>query len=134
MAARTCAIHTQSRFGRLAQLLLLDARQHEHEQACRGGNHASGRIDPATCAALNDAHRTMLGAPREAWLAQRLGHGTRLWNVIGQPTLFGQRNFCSRDQPLCWSDGWDGYLAARQWWRQDLDRLSLRRIDHRSMG
>jgi alkaline phosphatase D len=35
------------------------------------------------------------------------------WNVIGQQTLFGERNFARGAAKKLWNDGWDGYSAAR---------------------
>ena len=107
-------IRTPLRCGRLAQLLLLDARQYKDEQACRGAGRASGTMNPAACTTLDDPKRTMLGLPQEARLAAQLGHSTSRWNVIGQPSLFGQRNSRSKAEPLFWTDGWDGCLAARR--------------------
>jgi alkaline phosphatase D len=35
------------------------------------------------------------------------------WNVLGQSTLFGQRDFQAGPGQAFWNDGWDGYPAAR---------------------
>jgi len=108
-------IHGQQRFGRLATLLLLDTRQYRSPQVCTAGGRAgSGVVNPLQCAALGDASRSMLGAQQEAWLHGELARGGAAWTVIGQSTLFGQRDFAPGPGRLLWNDGWDGYPAARR--------------------
>jgi len=108
-------IYGERRYGRLAQLLLLDGRQYRSPQACTpGGRFGSGTVNPLDCAALADPARTMLGAEQEQWLAGRLGAGGATWSVIGQGTLFGPRDFVPGPGTLLWNDGWDGYPAARR--------------------
>jgi alkaline phosphatase D len=108
-------IHRQQRFGQLAQLLLLDSRQHRSPQACTaGGRTGSAVVNPLQCASLADPARTMLGAEQEAWLQQELARGGAAWTVLGQSTLFGPRDFAPGPGALLWNDGWDGYPAARR--------------------
>lgn len=112
---RGLRIHGERRYGRLAQLLLLDARQYRSPQACtRGGRPGSSMVNPLECAALEDPARTMLGADQEAWLAARLRAGGAAWTVLGQSTLFGARDLVPGAGTLVWNDGWDGYPAARR--------------------
>ena len=62
-------IYGQVRFGQLATMHLLDARQYRSPHACtRDGKLGSGTVDPAGCAAWMDPARTMLG-PRAGALA-----------------------------------------------------------------
>ena len=109
-------IYAQLRHGRLANFSMLDARQYKDPQACtRGGLPGSSTLDPATCASWDDPARSMLGEQQERWLdagfaAARVG---AVWNVIGQQTLLGQRDFRPGPQRFLWNDGWDGYGAAR---------------------
>jgi len=56
----------------------------------------------------------MLGSEQEQWLAARLAAGGATWTVMGQGTLFGQRDLVPGPGTLVWNDGWDGYPAARQ--------------------
>jgi alkaline phosphatase D len=108
-------IHGERRFGRLAQLLLLDTRQHRDRQACtRDGKPGSGMVNPLDCAALADPSRTLLGAQQEQWLNARLAEGGSTWTVLAQSTLFGARDLVPGPGQLLWNDGWDGYPAARQ--------------------
>jgi alkaline phosphatase D len=102
-------------FGKLATLYLLDDRQYRDPQACTPGDKpGSARLDPAQCAIWNDPQRTLLGAAQEQWLDRALAQGSSGWNVIGQQTLFGARDFKPGVGQSLWNDGWDGYPAARQ--------------------
>lgn len=108
-------LYGEQRFGRLAQLLLLDARQYKGAQVCNPeGRHGSSVLDPAGCAAWEDPARSMLGAAQEQWLDARLARGGATWAVLGQQTLFGQCNINPKAGRRLWNDGWDGYPAARQ--------------------
>lgn len=56
------------------------------------------------------------GHQQERWLHQEFANPRSRavqWNVLGQPTLLGQRNFKSGAGQILWNDGWDGYPAAR---------------------
>lgn len=107
-------LYGAQRIGQLATLYLLDARQYRDPQACTaGGMTGSGRVNPASCAAWEDPARTLLGPAQERWIESALASGSRGWNVIGQSTLFGPRNFAKAPARLHWNDGWDGYTAAR---------------------
>lgn len=107
-------VYGQARFGRLLQLNLLDGRQYRDLQACqRVGRYGSNYVDPAACPPWNDPGRSMLGAAQEAWLDDQLAAGGATWNVLGQATLFGQRDLRPGPGQRLWNDGWDGYPAAR---------------------
>ncbi|SFB95222.1 alkaline phosphatase D [Polaromonas sp. OV174] len=107
-------IYSRLHFGRLASFYLLDARQYKDPQACtRDGQRGSSTLDPAGCAAWTDPGRSMLGAQQERWLDAELGRAGRQWNVLGQQSLLGQRDFRPGPSRRLWNDGWDGYSAAR---------------------
>lgn len=110
-------IYAQVSYGRLASLYTLDARQYRDAQVCtRNGKSGASTVDPATCPAWNDPARSLLGQQQEAWLEARLGASAGRggpWNVLGQQTLFGQRDFRAKAGQTLWNDGWDGYTAAR---------------------
>ena len=111
-------IYSQARFGRLATLHLLDARQYKDAQVCTpDGRLGSAYVDPASCPAWHDPQRSMLGAAQERWLeaglAQANGAGQGGWTVIGQQSLFGMRDARPGPDEFQWNDGWDGYTAAR---------------------
>jgi alkaline phosphatase D len=111
-------IHQRLDFGRLASLYLLDARQHKDVQVCTPpGKGSLGTVNPAACAAWNDPARSMLGRAQERWLdAQwsRAASAETGWNLIGQTSLFGRRDFRRGPGEAFWNDGWDGYGPARQ--------------------
>jgi alkaline phosphatase D len=109
-------IYSHQRFGRLATLYLLDDRQYREQQACTPrGRFGSALVDPARCPAWDDPKRSLLGAPQEQWLEAALAaNGAAGWAVIGQQTLFGQRDARPGAGRLLWNDGWDGYGAARK--------------------
>jgi alkaline phosphatase D len=58
----------------------------------------------------------MLGAQQEAWLGAEFAQAStraNTWNVVGQSTLFGQRDNKAGPEQAFFNDGWDGYTAAR---------------------
>ncbi len=102
-------------FGRLAHLHLLDGRQYRSPQACTpDGRVGSATLNPAHCAAWNDPQRSFLGHEQERWLDRAFARGSAGWNVIGQSTLLGRRDFSPGAGERLWNDGWDGYAPARQ--------------------
>jgi alkaline phosphatase D len=102
-------------YGRLATLYTLDDRQYRDVQACTPNNRAgSARIDPSKCDSLHDPRRTLLGDAQERWLSQQFASARSRWNLIGQQTLFGRRNYSTTGAQLLRNDGWDGYPAARR--------------------
>ncbi|MES2958976.1 MAG: alkaline phosphatase D family protein [Pseudomonadota bacterium] len=121
-------IYGQARFGQLATLHLLDARQHRSPLVCtRDGKLGSSTVNPANCANWMDPARTMLGAEQERWLGDSLGRGAGEggWSLIGQSTLFGPRDFRPGPGQTLWNDGWDGYSPARQ---RLIDTLRKQRV------
>jgi alkaline phosphatase D len=110
-------IYAHVPFGRLASLYLLDGRQYKDPQVCsKAGKLGSSVVDPQQCEALNDPRRSYLGMAQEQWLQGALEASASrqtTWNVIGQQTLFGERNFARGAAKKLWNDGWDGYSAAR---------------------
>lgn len=123
-------IYQSCRHGRLLSLLMLDNRQYRSAQACtRSPGFGSEYIVPQECPTLADENRSMLGAEQERWLERQLASlPAPTWTLIGQSTLFGQRQVSSGgDRPArVWNDGWDGYPAARA-------RL-LQAVQHHGVG
>ncbi|RYE79526.1 MAG: alkaline phosphatase, partial [Oxalobacteraceae bacterium] len=108
-------IYERYDWGRLARFHVLDNRQYRSHQACsrpdRGGSSSVER----GCTERLQPQRTLLGAEQEAWLAQGLDRSPARWNILAQQTLMAQ---CSQspvgtDGGRFWTDGWDGYPAAR---------------------
>lgn len=115
-AQRPWPLYRQLRWGRLANVHLLDTRQYRNLQACRSSTSRSAQaVSPAACPELADPARTLLGATQEQWLHAGLGQDTRTaptqWSVLAQTTLFSPRNYPSG---IVSTDTWDGYPAARQ--------------------
>ena len=109
-------IYQRVNYGRLASFYMLDSRQYRDPQVCtRQGKKGASTLNPANCDAWNDPARSLLGATQERWLNTELGRAGPQWNLLGQQTLFGQRDFqtANRPGPTLWNDGWDGYSAAR---------------------
>ena len=100
--------------GALTTLHLLDDRQYRDPQVCtKGGDFGASTVNPATCPSWNDPKRTLLGDAQEQWLDQAFAGSSAQWNVLGQQTAFGQRDFKSGPGLSLSNDGWDGYTAAR---------------------
>ncbi len=110
-------IYNRSQYGQLASLTMLDARQYKSPQVCTtGGKRGSSTVNPANCSEWTNPARTMLGAEQERWLdanwGSTLGKSTA-WNIVGQQSLVGQRDWKAGPEQSLWNDGWDGYGAAR---------------------
>lgn len=105
-------------WGRLARLHVLDTRQYRTPQACaKPGRGGSNVVNARACAELRDPARTMLGARQESWLDEGLASSRARWNILAQQTLMAQTTYAPIVTPedgRFWTDGWDGYPAARQ--------------------
>jgi alkaline phosphatase D len=105
-------IHTQRAFGDLANVLLLDDRQYRSPQACpKPGRRVSNRVSGCTELAAPD--RSKLGARQEAWLAARLADSKARWNLLAQGTVMAYIDEQPGPGEKFWTDGWNGYPAAR---------------------
>jgi alkaline phosphatase D len=108
-------IYTELDWGSLARFYLLDNRQYRSWHACprpgrRGG---SNTVDLEKCPRLGVPGRTMLGRAQERWLDGALGRSGAAWNVLAQTTLMAQFDQKPGPGRRAWTDGWDGYPAAR---------------------
>lgn len=115
-------------WGRHARILMLDGRQYRDRQACfnpwRLGKET---VSPAACPELADPRRSLLGAAQERWLGDAWST-ERPWNLLAQQTLmarFAWSDPAAADGGVRWTDGWDGYPAARQ---RLLDIVARRRL------
>jgi alkaline phosphatase D len=112
-------LYRRLRFGRLAELHVLDTRQFRTDQPCGDG------IKP-TCPEVFDPTATMTGATQEQWLFHGLDTSDAIWNVIAQQVMFMKWNVgpaIAPGVPFFNMDAWDGYVAARQ---RILDFLAAR--------
>jgi Phosphodiesterase/alkaline phosphatase D len=97
-------------FGNLARFHVLDDRQYRDYQVCpRTGRGGSNIV--ADCAERLDPKLTLLGWEQEDWLKKSLKNSSAIWDVIVQQTLMAQ---AVRPGRKFWTDGWDGYPAARK--------------------
>lgn len=134
LAARTdgsMRIYTDLAFGDLARFYVLDDRQYRSPNACNDPVKGGGSTDvvPDRCAELADTERTMLGLEQERWLSQALAGSSARWNVIAQQTLVSTRRSppaADSGESTIWTDGWDGFPAARERLLRDLERPQLR--------
>jgi alkaline phosphatase D len=104
-------VHRSLRWGRLAQLVVLDGRQYRSERPC-----GDGLVD--VCDELGRADATMLGADQEAWLSERLVESRAagvVWTVVVNQTLLTELPVPggAGGTAQVYADGWDGYPAAR---------------------
>lgn len=95
------------RWGRLAQLHMLDTRQYRDDQACGDG----AKVD---CAERLAPGRTMLGATQEAWLARQAAASSARWDVLGQQVFFSELLYPRPEGLASPLDSWNGYVSARQ--------------------
>ncbi|WP_461007969.1 alkaline phosphatase D family protein [Streptomyces capparidis] len=96
------------RWGRTADLLLLDTRQYRDDQAC-------GDFNKPVCDEWDDPGRTMLGPEQERWLLGRLAASTATWKAIPQQVPMGQWELDNDPAVRRRSmDTWDGYPEARR--------------------
>jgi alkaline phosphatase D len=105
------------RFGRLADLVMLDTRSLRDKQAPRNDATQLARPD-----------RTLLGATQEAWLFDELKASKRAgtsWRLLGQQILFSP--LAPPGTRIQNADVWDGYPAARE---RVLAFLERERVDN----
>jgi alkaline phosphatase D len=116
-------LYHRAAWGQLAQFHLVDSRQHRSHQACAPPGRGGGRVVEA-CAERLSPELTMLGDVQERWLEGELDRSAARWNVIAQQTLMAQLDRQPGPGQRFWTDGWDGYPAAR---RRLLDYLGQRK-------
>ena len=107
-------IHNRFRFGRLAEISLLDTRQYRSAPACLPPTTRRAQVAPADCAGRLDRGRSILGMEQEQWLFEGLRRADARWNLIAQSQMVAsllQRG--AGGVVGHWTDGWDGYPASR---------------------
>src|SRR5512134_1390275 len=120
-------LYTQLGWGRLGRFYLLDDRQYRTWQACmrRDRSGGSNTVDVEACESLSASHRSMLGPAQERWLEGALAGSAARWNILAQQTRMAQFDQQPGPGRRAWTDGWDGYPAAR---RRLLEYVAGRRI------
>ena len=106
-------LYRRLRFGDLAEFNVVDDRQFRSHQPCAPLEKAGGNIVP-DCAERRDPRRTMFGLEQERWLTDGLARSTARWNVIAQQLLMAELRMRRNGTAAFWTDGWDGYPAARE--------------------
>lgn len=101
-------------FGGLARFHVLDGRQYRDHQVCpRFGRGGSNVVDEQKCFSRLEPQRTLLGDEQENWLHAGLSASQARWNIVAQQLLMAQMDRKPGPERQFWSDGWDGYPAAR---------------------
>ena len=107
-------IYGRHAWGSLALLHVLDDRQYRDHHACPKPRRGGSNIVGPECAERLDPRRTLLGAEQERWLERGLAASRATWNVLVQQTLMAPAGRPSERGRVYWTDGWDGYPAARE--------------------
>jgi alkaline phosphatase D len=120
-------IYTALDWGALARFYALDDRQYRSYHACRRlwRKGESKTVDIDDCPELARDTRSMLGRAQERWLEGALAGSSARWNLLAQQTPMAQFDQKPGPGRRAWTDGWDGYPAAR---RRLLEFLVSRRI------
>ncbi len=99
-------IYRRLRYGRLAEINLLDDRQYRSDNPCGDG-------ESLRCEAALTGEYTMLGEQQERWLARGFDRSRARWNIVGQQLLIAELEHLPYEDERYWNDAWDGYPAAR---------------------
>jgi alkaline phosphatase D len=121
-------LYERFRFGNLVSFTVLDGRQYRSKQPCALADYRGGHVAPESCTERLDPARTYLGREQEQWLFEGFKKSESAWNVIAQEQLvatFRQKNRAGTWGH--WTDGWDGYPAARG---RMLDAVAATRISN----
>ena len=114
MSAAESRIYTRLDWGRLARVHILDNRQYRAHQACPRPNRGGANVVGGECTERLDPARTLLGAAQERWLDAGIASSRAGWNLLLQQTLFSVAGQQTDRGVMHWTDGWDGYPAARE--------------------
>ena len=109
-------IYAQVGWGSLARFFVVDTRQYRSWQACPrpGRSGGSNTLDILKCPRLPVPTRSMLGRAQERWLDSGFRESRAGWNVVAQTTTMAQFDQLPGPGRRAWTDGWDGYPAARE--------------------
>ncbi|CAN5245185.1 alkaline phosphatase D family protein [soil metagenome] len=110
-------IYDRCDWGQLARFHVLDDRQYRSHHACPKPGRGGSNSVTSQCTERELKSRTLLGPEQEAWLAEGFASSRAKWNIVAQQTLMAQSTQVPIIKPgdgQFWTDGWDGYPAARQ--------------------
>lgn len=97
-------LYRRFRYGKLAQLDVIDTRQYRDDQAPGSGDSAVRR----------DPSRTVLGDQQEQWLLNGLTNSPARWKLVPQQIPMAQLDSAGGTGLSLNMDAWDGYVPARQ--------------------
>ncbi|MEO9323561.1 alkaline phosphatase D family protein [Nocardioides sp. C4-1] len=100
-------IYRRLRWGRLAQLDLVDGRQHRSVPPCGWG-------EADACDAAYAPDVTMLGREQESWLYRGLARSRAQWDILASNVMLARLDHDGPDGDVLWHDAWDGFPEARQ--------------------
>jgi alkaline phosphatase D len=106
-------------FGRLAELLVLDTRQHRTDQPSGGEV-----LDLDAIPTSPDA--TLLGSDQMNWLQQSFRRSRANWNVMAQQVMMASVDFEKGHPHRYYSDGWPAYQPEKQRLMQYLHDAKIR--------
>jgi alkaline phosphatase D len=108
-------IYGTQAMGSIVRIQLLDMRQYRDYHVCsRKGRGGGNQINVMECPERAEPGRSLLGRAQEQWLEQALVASPARWNVIAQTTLMAQADRGADNTRTVYTDGWDGYPAARE--------------------
>ncbi len=112
-------IFRRLKWGRLAQIDLVDGRQHRSVPPC-----GWGEADACDAAYARDV--TMLGAEQESWLYRGLARSRAQWDILASNVMLARLDHDGPEGTRLWNDAWDGFPAARQRLIRAWDRAGTR--------
>lgn len=104
-------LFAQRSFGQLANVIVLDSRQHRSPLACTSPARRGSRS--VNCPQLHETSRTKLGVIQEHWVRNQMGASRARWNILAQGTVMAYADQQPGAGELFGNDGWNGYPAAR---------------------
>jgi alkaline phosphatase D len=113
LAGGDVRIFDRHAWGSLAVFHVLDDRQYRSHQVCTKANRGGSNVVGAECTDRLKPELTLLGAEQERWLDAGFAASKAKWNVIAQQTLMAPAGTERGNGIVHWTDGWDGYPAAR---------------------
>jgi alkaline phosphatase D len=116
-------LYTQRAFGQLANVVMLDTRQYRAPLPCTEPGRRNSKS--TYCAEIKDHTRSKLGAAQEGWVTGRMRASKARWNLFASGTVMAYVDEQVGPGELYWTDGWNGYPAARE---RFMDALSETRV------
>lgn len=100
-------LYRNSRYGQLADFLVLDTRQYRSDQP--NGDRKSPLNDAAF-----DKRQSLLGRRQKGWLYSQLVSSQSTWNVLAQQVMMGMVDRAGNPEAPAYSmDQWPGYAFER---------------------